>query len=69
MAVLLPSARVVRHAGAVVAPPRVPLRVRLSPVLGPARTALGGLLAVWPLTAVMLMCVALLWAAGYHASP
>lgn len=65
----LPSARVVRQGGAPVAPPPVPLKVRLSPVLAPARTVVGALFAVWPLTAIMIMCAALVWAAGYHAGP
>jgi hypothetical protein len=65
----LPTARVVRQGGEPVLPPPVPLRVRLSPVLGPARTAVGALFAVWPLTAVMLVAMALIWAAGYHAGP
>jgi hypothetical protein len=38
-------------------------------MIAPLRALLGGLLAVWPLTLVMLMCGALLWAVGYHASP
>jgi hypothetical protein len=65
----LPSARVVRQAGAPVAPPPVPLRIRLSPVIEPLRLTFGYLLAFWPLTVCLLMAAGLVWAAGYHAGP
>jgi hypothetical protein len=65
----LPAARVVKQAGQLVAPPPVPLQVRFSPVLKPMRAFVGALLAVWPLTAVMLMAIAMVWAAGFAGSP
>jgi len=65
----IPSARVVRKAGAVVSPPRPTLGQQLEPLTLALRTTLGYLLAFWPLTAVVLCCAALIWAAGYNASP
>lgn len=65
----LPAARIVKQAGAVVAAPRVPLRVRLSPAIGHARTLLGILLAFWPITAIVLFTVAVLLSFSSHAGP
>jgi hypothetical protein len=65
----IPSARVVRKAGALVAPPRRPLAQQIAPLTDAIRTTFGYLIAFWPLTAVMLTCAALIWAAGYNAGP
>ncbi|MBP6628513.1 MAG: hypothetical protein KBG28_00905 [Kofleriaceae bacterium] len=64
----VPAARVVRQGGAAVAPPRVPLAERARSVARPIRphlhAALTTAVGLWPLTAIMLLGVALLVAAG-----
>lgn len=65
----LPSARIVRHAGATVAPPREPFRRHFDRIVEPLRTALGYTIAFWPLTATVLAGAAMLWAVGVNASP
>ncbi|MCE9580686.1 MAG: hypothetical protein K8W52_46625 [Deltaproteobacteria bacterium] len=69
----MPVARVVRQAGALVAPPRVSLGSRLRGAglvlatrgRATAEVALG----LWPLTAIMIVAGALLWSAGTAGSP
>lgn len=65
----IPSARIVRHAGATVAPPREPVGRYLDRLVDPVRTALGYTIAFWPLTATVLAGAAMLWAVGVNASP
>lgn len=65
----IPNARVARQGGHEVAPPREPLGSRVSSLMEPAKTAVGALVAFWPLTAVVAFCAALLWAVGYNGSP
>jgi hypothetical protein len=69
----VPSARVVREAGATVAEPRRPLDEHLmrafSPIARHGRDALEVLIGLWPLTAIMAVAFALLWAAGTSGSP
>ena len=65
----IPAARIVRKAGAAVSPPRRPFLEQIEPLTGGLKTTLGYLVAFWPLTAVVLVCAALIWAAGYNASP
>jgi hypothetical protein len=65
----LPSARVVRESGGPVLPlPRVPMaeqvRRALAPVASHGRAALANVLGMWPLTAIMAVCAALIWSAG-----
>ena len=65
---LLPSARVVRDHGAPVAPPtpRVgdQFRRAWAPIAEHGREGLTMLIGLWPLTAIMAVMFALLWAAG-----
>jgi hypothetical protein len=65
----LPPVRIVRQAGNLVAPPRVPLRTRLQPVIEGGRTVLGYMVAFAPLTAIALFTLAVLIAAYSHAGP
>ena len=65
----LPVIRVVRHRGTRVAHPRVPLRRQVRKVTEPLKTALGYMIALWPLTAIMLACFAMLLMAGLQPSP
>jgi len=64
----LPSARVVRANGAPVAPPSPPvgdhLRRAWTPIAAHGRDALTVVIGLWPLTAIMAVMFALLWAAG-----
>ena len=63
-----PSARVVRDHGAPVVPPSPPVGDRLrrtfAPLAAHGRDALTVVLGLWPLTAIMAVMFALLWAAG-----
>ena len=65
----LPNARIVRQAGAVVSPPREPIRRHVQRIAEPLKVGLGYTLAFWPLTAVVLACAGMIWAAGVGASP
>lgn len=69
----LPSARLVREAGAPVVVPSRPigehLRRTLTPLAGHGRDALEVVIGLWPLTAIMAVAFALLWAAGTSGSP
>jgi hypothetical protein len=65
----IPAARIVRKGGAVFTPPRPTLAQQIAPVTEAVKAALGYLIAFWPLTAVVLTCAALIWAAGYNAGP
>jgi len=73
----LPNARIVRQAGILVAPPGVPLRrrwqkLRVKPALArvgrPFAQFFGLLLALWPLTAVVLFGILAIWSIGAHGS-
>jgi hypothetical protein len=69
----LPNARVVRAAGAPVSAPSRPmsehLRRALAPVTAHGRDALEVVIGLWPLTAIMAVAFALLWAAGTSGTP
>ena len=69
----LPPARVVRKAGISVAPPAVPWATRLADAeagLGPrTRSLLGAIVGLWPVTAVVMLAGALLWASVISGSP
>lgn len=64
----LPSARVVRQAGELVAPPRMGAREALARVGRFLGQALGLAIAMWPLTAVLLLGIVSIWAIGAHSS-
>lgn len=51
------------------APPRRPFAQQIAPLTEALRQTFGYLIAFWPLTAVVLTCAALIWAAGYNAGP
>ncbi len=63
----------VRKGGIVVARPPVPLRERLAAAeenLGPhARGFLAAVIGLWPITAVMLLGLGLMWVAMLQGSP
>jgi hypothetical protein len=73
----VPSARVVREAGAVVATPRRSLGEHVRRAFAPlgtraaahGRNALIVVVGLWPLTAIVAVASALIWAAGYGNSP
>ena len=69
----VPSARVVREAGETIALPRLPLgehlRRAFAPIATHGRDALEIVIGLWPLTAIMAVAFALLWAAGTSGSP
>jgi nitrate reductase NapE component len=66
----IPQARVVRKGGQQFAPPRAP---RTQPEPSALRQQLRTIVAVafglWPLTAVMLLALGLLWIAAFSGSP
>lgn len=68
----LPSARVVRQAGLQVAPPRVPLMPKVKAGLRRASQPFiqffGLAIALWPLTAVLLLGIVAIWSIGAHGS-
>jgi hypothetical protein len=72
MSPYLPQARVVRKGGIVVAQPPVPLRERVAALeenLGPrARSFLGAVIGLWPITAVMLLALGLMMVAMLQGS-
>ena len=69
----LPQARVVKKAGVAVAPPPVSLRDRWEAFednLGPtARGFLTALFGLWPVTAVILLWLGLVYVTAMQASP
>jgi hypothetical protein len=69
----VPPARLVREAGTIVATPRLPLAEHLRRAVAPlergGRDALVVVIGLWPLTAIMAVAGALIWAAGYSGSP
>ena len=76
MSASLPPARVIRQAGGPVAPPRIPLRVRLERARPVARRVVAPLklgvlyaIAFWPLTAVVLFASAMILVASNAAGP
>jgi hypothetical protein len=71
----LPNARVVRQAGVLVAPPRVRRRwpkVRVREAVARVGRGIGqgfGIaVAMWPLTAVLLLGIVAIWAIGAHST-
>ena len=64
----IPQARVVRNAGRLIAPPPAPRR---PPGLlwQQARSALAVAIGLWPLTAVVLLMLGLLYFAGNYGAP
>lgn len=66
---MLPSARLVRQAGAAVSPPPVPLRHRIARAAEPLKIALGYAVAFWPLTAIVLFGAAMIFAVSANSGP
>jgi hypothetical protein len=64
----IPQARVVRSAGQQIAPPPTPRRPP-GPLFEQARSALAVAVALWPLTAVLLLLLGLLYVAAGHGAP
>jgi hypothetical protein len=64
----IPQARVVRSAGQLVAPPPPPRRAP-GPLFEQARSALAVAVGLWPLTAVLLLMLGLLYFAGNYGAP
>lgn len=64
----IPQARIVRSGGQLVSPPPAPPRAP-GPLLEQARTVLAVALGLWPLTAVLLLMVGLLYFAGNYGAP
>jgi len=66
----LPQARVVRKGSQLFAPPPAPRELREpGPVMTQLRTAATLALGMWPLTAVLLLAIGLLWMAGMNGAP
>ena len=67
---VVPGARVVRQGGVPVAAPMRALVVgAATPVVRRALVVLGYMVALWPLTATVMLAMALLWAVGVVSSP
>ena len=64
----IPQARVVRSAGQQIAPPPAPRRPP-GPLFEQARSALAVAVGLWPLTAVVLLLLGLLYVAAHHGAP
>lgn len=66
----LPQARVVRKGGQLFAPPPAP-RVQEPPsaLRRGVHEVLAVLIGLWPLTAIVLLCTALVIMAGNHGAP
>jgi len=65
----IPQARVVRKGGQQFAPPAMPRSREPSVVREHVHAALGVLIGLWPLTAVVLLCTGLLIMAGNYTGP
>jgi hypothetical protein len=65
----LPQARVVRKGAQQFAPPPAPRMVEPSAVREAMHDALGLLLGLWPLTAIVLLCTGLIIMAGNNGAP
>ncbi|HEX7841860.1 MAG TPA: hypothetical protein VF469_30530 [Kofleriaceae bacterium] len=63
----IPQARVVRHAGQLMAPPPAPRTEE--PGAGVLRTAVAYAIGLWPLTAVMLLTAGLLVLTAHLGAP
>lgn len=63
----IPQARVVRHAGRLMAPPPAPRTEE--PGSGMVRTAMVYAIGLWPLTAVMLLTAGLLVLTAHLGAP
>jgi hypothetical protein len=64
----IPQARVVRNAGQLVAPPPAPRRAP-GALAEQARSALAVAIGLWPLTAVLILAMGLLYFAGNSGAP
>jgi hypothetical protein len=64
----IPQARIVRSAGQLVAPPPAPRRAP-GPMYEQARSVLAVAIGLWPLTAVVLLMLGLLFMAGHWGAP
>jgi len=64
----IPQARIVRKGGFVFAPPPRPAEPP-GVVMEQLRTALAVALGLWPLTAVLLLAIGLLYLAGHSGAP
>lgn len=64
----IPQARVVRNAGQLVAPPPAPRRPP-GMLAEQARSALAVAIGLWPLTAVVVLMMGLLFFAGNYGAP
>jgi len=64
----IPQARVVRNAGQLVAPPPAPRRAP-GALAEQARSALAVAIGLWPLTAVLILAMGLLYFAGNYGAP
>ena len=64
----IPQARIVRKGGFVFTPPPRPPEPP-GVVMEQLRSALGVLVGLWPLTAVLLLAIGLLYLAGHAGAP
>jgi hypothetical protein len=64
----IPQARIVRNAGQLIAPPPAPRRPP-GPLFEQARSALAIAIGLWPLTAVLMLMMGLLYFAGNYGAP
>jgi len=65
----LPQARVVRKGGQQFTPPPVPRSQQPSALREQVNAALAIALGLWPLTAIVLLCMGLLIMAGNNGAP
>ncbi|HUS26870.1 MAG TPA: hypothetical protein VMZ53_00120 [Kofleriaceae bacterium] len=65
----LPQARVVRKGGQHFAPPPAPLTYEQSAMREKMHDALALMIGLWPLTAIVLLCVGLIIMAGNNGAP
>ena len=65
----IPQARVVRKGGQQFAPPAMPKSHEPSFVREQLQAAVGVLVGLWPLTAIVLLCTGLLILAGNNGAP
>jgi hypothetical protein len=64
----IPQARIVRNAGRLIAPPPAPRRAP-GALFEQARSALAVAIGLWPLTAVLILAMGLLFFAGNYGAP
>jgi hypothetical protein len=65
----LPQARVVRKGGQLFAPPPVPRSQEQTERNEAIQNALGMIVGLWPITAIVLLCTGLLIMAGNNGAP